>query len=156
MAVPPPVELTFDEVDPSAVAGELERLAGTGAWVNLVPEVEPGHEPPPRSAVISLFSARGEAVPFATWSASGPGDRRHTLGIEHGSGPRALARLDEVDLGLRPRWFKVADHPRRGLVVTCPSDEPAEDVLWWLLAACHALSAVPLSGTWQARVYEPG
>ncbi len=155
MAVPAPAELSVDEDDLGPLVATLDRLAGTDGWINLSPEVEPGHEPAPRSAVIGLFSARGDAVPLATWTAGGPGARRVTLGVEHGSGPKALARLAEHGIELPARWFKVADHPRRGLVVTCPADEPAEEVAWWLLTACHALSVVPLTGRWQARVYEP-
>jgi hypothetical protein len=155
MAVPPPTELTFDEEEQAPIAAQLDRLAGTGGWVNLLPEVEPGHEPAPRNPVVAVFSARGDAVPLATWSAAEGDGRRCTLGIEHGSGPKALLRLAEIGLELPERWLKVSDHPRRGLVVTCPADEDAGEVLWWLLAACHGLSVVPLSGVWIARVYEP-
>ncbi len=121
--------------------------------INLLPEVEPGHETPARNPIAAIFSARGEAVPFATWTPPAAPGERSTLGIEHGSGPQALARLGEHDLGLRPGWLKVADHPRRGLVVTAPAGEDAGDVLWWLLAASHALSTVPLSGAWHAAIY---
>lgn len=155
MAVPPPTELVVHEDELDELAARLGRLAGTGAWVNLLPEVVPGHEPPPRSPVIALFSARGDAVPMATWSAASTPTGRATVGIEHGSGPRALARLAEHDLALPDRWLKVSDHPRRGLVVTCPAEAEAADVLWWLLAATHALSVVPLSGSWLAQIYEP-
>jgi len=156
MAVSPVAEIAFDEDQAEPILAVLDELtqAGTG-WVNFVPEVEPGHEPPPRNPVVAVFSARGEAIPLATWSApAGPGGRP-TLGIEHGSGPKALARLDAHQLGLGSGWLKVADHPRRGLVVTAPGTESPADVLWWLLAASHALSVVPLTGSWLASVYRP-
>jgi hypothetical protein len=38
-------------------------------------------------------------------------------------------------------------------VVTAPGDADPDDVLWWLLAASHALSTVPLSGAWRASIY---
>jgi hypothetical protein len=155
MAVPPPDELEFDEDALEEVADRFVALLGTGGWVNLLPEVEPGHEPGPRNPIASIFSARGDAVPMITWSAPEEGGRRCTLGIEHGSGPRALERLAEVELPLPDGWLKVADHPRRGLVVTCLAASDQHEVLWWLLAAGHVLSTVPLTGSWLARVYEP-
>lgn len=155
MALPPPTEVVVDEDDLEALAIELRSLIGTGSWVNLVPEVEPGHEPAPRNPVVSLFSARGDAIPLITWSAPEGDGRRCTLGIEHGSGPKALARLAEVGLELPEGWLKVADHPRRGLVVTALASLDQHDVLWWLLAAGHALSVVPLTGTWLAQIHRP-
>lgn len=154
MAITSDQDLEFDEDDLAAVAEVLAELTAAGAgWVNLRPEVEQGQEPPPRSWLALIFSARGEAVPFATWTPPAAPGGRSTLGIEHGSGPQALARLGEHDLGLRPGWLKVADHPRRGLVVTAPAGEEVGDVLWWLLASSHALSTVPLSGAWRASIY---
>lgn len=154
MALTPDEELELDEDDLAAVTEVLAELTAAGSgWVNLRPEVEQGHEPPPRSWLALIFSARGEAVPFVTWTPPSEPGGRSTLGIEHGSGPRALDRLGEHDLGLRPGWLKVADHPRRGLVVTAPGDVAPGDVLWWLLASSHALSTVPLSGAWRASVY---
>jgi hypothetical protein len=158
VAVTPSEELAFTEDDLAPVEAILAELVeragnGTAGWVNFVPEVEAGHEPPPRNLAVSVFSARGDAVPLATWSAPERAGGRATVGIEHGSGPKALARLDEHRLGLGDRWLKVADHPRRGLVVTAPADAEPADVLWWLLAASHALSTVPLTGSWLATVY---
>ncbi len=157
MAVHPDDEFPFEEDDAGAVADLLRSLAAQGAgWVNFVPEVAEGHDPPPRSIVVAVFSARGEPIPLATWSApAGPG-KRATLGIEHGSGPKALARLADAGLPLPDGWWKVADHARRGVVVTTPGDAEPEEVLRWLLTAAHALSVVPLTGSWSARVYRPG
>lgn len=147
-------EIEFDEDDLAPVTEVLAELTAAGSgWVNLRPEVDQGHAPPPRSWLALIFSARGEPVPLATWTPpTGPG-ARGTLGIEHGAGPQALARLGEHDLGLRPGWLKVSDHPRRGLVVTAPGDSAPDDLLRWLLAAAHALSTVPLSGAWRASIY---
>ncbi|HEX2578306.1 MAG TPA: hypothetical protein VHK88_18315 [Aquihabitans sp.] len=156
MAVTPAEELEFDEDDLApAVAVLAEVTAAGGGWVNLSPEVEPGHDPPPRNVVVAVFSARGAAIPLATFSAPEQPGGRATIGIEHGAGPRALERLAEHDLVLGPGWLKVADHPRRGLVVTVPPGAATADVLWWLLAASHALSPVPLTGAWLAKVYRP-
>lgn len=154
MALDPTEELPFTEDDLAPVEELLAELAAAQrGWVNFVPEVEPGHEPPPRSMVIGVFSARGAAVPLATWSAPERPGGRVTLGVEHGSGPQALDRLTGFDLAPADGWWKVSDHPRRGLVVTAPGEVDHGDALWWLLAAGHALSTVPLTGAWLARVY---
>jgi hypothetical protein len=156
VAVHPSDELPFDDADPAAVVAVLDELTRANAgWVNFVPEVVEGHEPPPRSIVVSVFSARGEAVPMATWSVATAEGKRPTLGIEHGSGPRALERLADAGLALPAGWWKVADHSRRGLVVTAPSDADHRTALGWLLTATHALSTVPLTGSWLARIYRP-
>lgn len=156
MAVTPPEELEFDEDDLEPVLAAMAELtAAAKGWINLSPEVEAGHDPPPRNLVVALFSARGEATPLATWAAPEAPGQRATLGIEHGSGPKALARLAERELPLPPGWLEVADHPRRGLVVTAPADAEPGDVLWWLLTASHLLSVPPLTGSWQAKVYRP-
>lgn len=156
MAVHPADELPFDEHDRAGLVALVEELAASASgWVNFVPEVAEGHEPPPRNLIVSVFSARGEAVPMATWSAPPAPGKRATLGIEHGAGPRALERLADAGLTLPAGWWKVADHARRGLVVTAPADADLDEALGWLLTAAHALSTVPLTGSWLARVYRP-
>jgi hypothetical protein len=160
MALSPTRELVFDEDHLDEVAAILADLdAGTtgsgSGWVNFVPEVEPGHEPAPRNPVVAIFSAKGEAVPMATWSAPANPGGRANLGIEHGSGPQALARLARFGVELEPGWLKIADHPRRGLVVACPREVEPDHALWWLLTATHVLSVVPLTGSWLASIYTP-
>lgn len=154
MALAPTEELEVDEEDLTPVEAVIRELtASCAGWVNLVPEVEPGHEPPPRAEKAAVIAPRGDAVPMATWTAPERPGGRATVGIQHGSGPKALDRLAEMDLGLAPGWLKAADHSRRGLVVTVPADAAIDDVVWWLLAASHALSTVPLTGRWQVAVY---
>lgn len=156
MALAPFEELAFSEDDLAPVESLLTGLHEVpGSWVNLSPEVEPGEDPPPQSPVVGFFTARGEAVPLVTWAAPEVAGRRPTIGIEHGSGPKALARLAELNLGLAPGWLKISDHPRRGLVVMPAHGTPVADVTWWALAAAHALSTVPLTGHWLARAYRP-
>ena len=154
MAVEPTEQVTLDEDDLGVVADLLVELTeASRGWVNLVPEVEEGAEVAPRSVLAEIFSARGDPIPMATWTAPAAPGRRATLGIQHGAGPRALVRLADSGLPLPEGWVKVVDHSRRGLVVTAPPEADPEDVAWWLLTACHALSQVPLSGTWRADVY---
>ena len=156
MAVHPTEEITFDEDDLVPIVSVLAQLASAATgWVNFVPEVEEGHDPPPRNPVVAILSANGDAVPLATWSPPERPQGRATLGITHGSGPKALARLDSYGVPLETGWSKVADHPRRGLVVTSPPDEDLEHQLWWLLTASHILSTVPLTENWLAKVYRP-
>lgn len=155
MTIVPSEELTFDEDDPTPAELAMWKLTGTGkGWVNLVPEVEPGHDPAPRNLVVAIFSARGDAVPLATWAPAREPGHRPSLGIEHGSGPKAIERLAERDLPLPPGWLKVVDHPRRGLVVGAAVDATVDNMLWWLLTASHLLSTVPLTGSWMARVFD--
>ncbi len=154
MALAPAEELAFTEDDLGPLTDLLHDLAGAGAgWVNLTPEVEPGAEPPPRRLVVAVFSSRGDAVPMVTWTPPERAGGRSTVGIEHGSGPGALARLADLELLPGAGWLKVADHPRRGLVVTAPGEADPGDVARWMLAAAHALTEVPLTGAWLASVY---
>lgn len=156
MAKTPCEELPFQEEEFAPVLAAFEELTAAAAgWINLLPEVDPDVEVPPRSMLARVVSARGDAVPMATWLAPTEPAGRATIGIEHGSGPRALARLAEHDLPLPSGWLKVSDNSRRGLVLTTPTDAAADDVLWWLLAAGHVLSVPPLTGSWLARIYRP-
>ncbi len=76
-----------------------------------------------------------------------------TIGIEHATGPKSLARLASDDLPLPQGWRWTQDSPRRGLVVRPPLGTPYADVLAWLLAAGALLTNVPLTGEWQAEVH---
>jgi hypothetical protein len=160
MALTPTREIVFTEDDLDDIAAVLAELdaATTGSasgWVNFIPEVEEGHMPAPRNPVVAIFSARGDAVPLATWTAPAKPGGRANLGITHASGPKALEKLARFDVQLEPGWLKVADHPRRGLVVAPPRETPHDHALWWLLTATHVLSVVPLTGSWLAKVYAP-
>ncbi|HEY4376077.1 MAG TPA: hypothetical protein VGM93_02920 [Acidimicrobiales bacterium] len=151
----PAEERAFTEDDLTPLVAKMDGLAAAGrGWINLLPEVEDDSMVPVSGGLFAIFTARGPAIPMATWTPA-PADKpgRVTFGVEHGSGPQALARLTESQLGLRPGWFKVSDHPKRGLVVTAPATDANDDVLWWLLAAVHALSTTPLTGDWLGRIY---
>lgn len=155
----PNEEIPFAEAEQQAVLDRMARCTAAGAgWINLLPEAVEEAVVPPSGGFLAFLAARGPSIPLATWSAGAldkgrPG--RASIGIQHGSGPRALSRLAELGLGRAAGWIKVADHPRRGLVITVPPDQDREAVLHWLLSASHALSAVPLTGDWLARVYRP-
>lgn len=156
MAVTPSEEIPFSTDDLAPVLAVLAELtAAHGGWVNFLPEVESGHEPPPRNLVLALFSNRGDPIPLATWTAPEREGGRPTIGIGHGTGPNALARLADADLALPAGWWKANDHARRGLVVNPGVGATDQDVLRWLLDAATELSVVPLTGAWLARVYRP-
>ncbi|MGH9092917.1 MAG: hypothetical protein ACRDZR_16295, partial [Acidimicrobiales bacterium] len=78
-----------------------------------------------------------------------------TLGIMHQRGRRAVAQLEAVGIPLPEGWRVRQDHNRRGLIVLPPEWAPHAEVLAWALRAGAALAAAPLTGSWQARVYEP-
>ncbi len=149
----PDEELEFDEAETAPVLARMQQQTEAGrGWINLSPGIDEDVDVPPTRTLFSFLSARGPALPLATWSAGPPG-KRASIGLQHAGGPKALARLAEVGI-IRPSgWLKVQDHPRRGLVITVPPGEDHDEVLYWLLSAAHALSAVPLTGDWLARVY---
>jgi hypothetical protein len=156
----PDEEIQFAEAGPEPVLDRMaQRTAAGQGWINLLPAVSDDIEVPQSGGLLSFLAARGPAIPMATWSVGTPtkrGPGRDTIGLQHSSGPRAVARLADLGLGLPAGWIKVMDHSRRGLVVTVPPGQDHEDVLHWLLSAAHALSAVPLTGHWLARVYLGG
>jgi hypothetical protein len=160
--VPPmvaePLVIEFDESHRDAVVTRMAKMAAARqGWVNLSPGLAVDTPPLPRSALGSLFSARGPAVPLGTWSAPGRSGRDpSTIGIQHGQGPRVLQQLDEAGLGLPEGWRRLQDHPRRGLVCVVPASDDPEDldaVLGWLLQATGWLCPLPRTGEWRAICY---
>lgn len=156
MAVTADHESPFDEDDlRPAVAAVVDVSERGDGWVNFVPEVEAGHEPAQRSLAAWLFSNRGEPVPLVTWTPAARAGGRATVGISHGTGPRALGRLAEGGLELPAGWLKVTDHARRGVVLAVPAEFDRVEALRWLLEAARLLCAVPLTGAWLALTYFP-
>jgi hypothetical protein len=103
-----------------------------------------------------LFSGRGPLAPVCTWV---PGERTRrgvehvSVGVQHGSGPKAADRLADAGVPIPSAWHLFSDHPKRGLVVAVPTNEANATVLEWLLRAGTVLSAVTLTGTWRALVH---
>lgn len=154
MAVRPSEVLHVTEPDLQPVA-DLVRELVHGAWVNLVPDIDPELAPPPRGALAAIFSARGPVLPLVTITAPEAPGGPLSVGVEHGAGPRALEHLAEADHALPAGWRKLADHPRRGLVLTVPGDADPLALVDWLVHAAHVLCSIPLPAGWLAQSYRP-
>jgi hypothetical protein len=94
--------------------------------------------------VTRLLGGTGPAVPLATWT---PGE----IGLQHGTGPRAVRTLAERGVPVPDEWYKVADHPKRGLVLRT-YQSPPEETIPWLVRAATAMCDVPNTGAWRAVV----
>ncbi len=151
--------LTFDPEEPEAVLAAMDELGSAQrGWVNLEPEVPAEHVPDEPSGTGRLFAARGPAIPLCTWAPASGGPRKTgpvTIGVQHGSGGRAMPRLGELGLELPGGWVVRADHPRRGLVVEIRVPTDDRSTLDWLLAAGEALATTPLTGRWLAAITRP-
>jgi len=136
-----------------------ELAAVHDGWINLYPQVRPEDEPPPRGGLTTLLLAGPvHDVPVCTWVAgkvTRQGVQPDSIGIQHAAGARVLGRLATSGLGLPDGWRLVQDHPRRGLVVAPAPEADHEEVLTWILEAGMVLSAVRLTGDWQAEVHLP-
>lgn len=149
----------FSPDDPAAVVAAMDELASSArgdGWITFDPALDDDFPPPVQTSFGRLLSGRGPAVPRATWVPADRARRRPepvSLGILHGTGAKALARLGEAGIALPDRWRKAADHAKRGVVVHVPIDVPAADVLAWLLPAARHLTRVPLQPGWRAAIH---
>jgi hypothetical protein len=150
----------FRVEDSSAVVTAMNELrAAHDGWVNLHPEVRPEDEPPPRTGLTTLLLAGAvHDIPVCTWVAgklTRDVVQADSIGVQHAAGARVLGRLATAGLVLPAGWALVQDHPRRGLVVAPAKGADNAEVLAWLLEAGTILSAVRLTGDWQAEVHLP-
>lgn len=152
-----PEELEFRVDDSAVVLASMERLAERHrGWLNLQPGIREEDAPPPATGLGLLFSTTVHEVPVCTWVPGHLG--RHGLepdsvGVQHATGTRVVARLAGLGVPLPEGWRWVQDHPRRGLVVRTPVGTPHAEQLTWLLEAGTVLATVPLTGDWRALVY---
>ena len=78
------------------------------------------------------------------------------IGVEHGTGPKALDRLAEVGVKLPQGWVKRQDHAKHGIVAELPDGEDPSVVITWLIVASTLLRTVVEPGEdWIALVHEP-
>lgn len=156
-------ELPFHRDEHDEVVAAMRRLAARGdgrGWINLQPALSEDeyNRVPDRSGLGAWFSGRGPAVATATWTPPTTEGRAKAaqVGLEHGTGPDALARLDEVGVGLPTGWVKRQDHAKHGIVAELPADENPSVVITWLIVAATVLRTVVEPGEqWVALVHEP-
>jgi hypothetical protein len=159
------VEFLTDDLGPALIrmAELTEREEG---WINFEPAVDTDDLPPPRTGLAGLITGRGPDVPVATWTPgvrpgleAGSARRARgrpeppSIGIHHGAGPGARARLVAAGHPVPEGWVVLQDHSKRGLVVAVPPAVAHAEVLGWLLRATTVLSTVPLDRDWRAAVY---
>lgn len=147
------------EFEPGAeaeVVAAMADLAGGGGWLTLDPAIDERFPPPQPSVLGRLVSGRGPAVPRGTWVPADVDRRRPepvSVGILHGTGSGAIARLAEKDIVVPDRWRVVNDHSKRGVVLYVPIDIAHLDVLRWTCTATRALTRIPLTGRWRAAIH---
>lgn len=155
---PRPVEeVEFDPGEPEAVVGHMDRLAERrDGWVNLLPGVaEEDADPPARGVFSVFFGTARPPVSMCTWTPAGKGAAAvETVGILHPRGKNAVHQLKELGVELPETWRVRQDHASRGLVIVVPQGAHAR-ALEWMVRAGAALSKVPTTGRWKARVYLP-
>jgi hypothetical protein len=112
-------------------------------FINFSPGVDADHQPP-RTALANLVGNQGPYVPLATWT---PGE----IGLQHAAGQRVTATLAEKGCPVPEDWYKVSEHPKRGLVLRT-YQTPVEEVLQWLSKAAEELCRLPITKPWTAVV----
>lgn len=156
----------MDEIEfrPDDTAAVVERMAALSAaedgWINLLPGVpdDDGTEDLARpSAFGALLGSAQSPLTMTTWMPARHGRRARevTLGIMHPRGRRAVQQLAAMGIPLPEGWRVRQDHNRRGLIVHPSETTPHANVLSWGLRAGAALATSELTGSWQARIYEP-
>ena len=141
----------------------MRRLEGRGdgeGWINFHPMLtdEERTRIPERTTLGEWFSGRGPAVAMGTWTppATGAKPRLAQIGLAHGTGPKALVRLDELGVGLPDGWVKRQDHAKHGVVADLPTGEDPSRIITWLIVAATVLRTVVEPGEqWAALVHEP-
>jgi hypothetical protein len=149
--------IEFSRFEPVAVVRRMDELARSlDGWVNLQPNIEPDDAPSSGLGVLSIFSARGPAIPLLTWTPGQRGRRGPTpaeIGIQHPAGSRAVPILRERGVAVPTGWNVVQDNPKRGLVVRPAAETAPAEVVDWLLRATPALCPYELPTSWLAMIY---
>ena len=150
--------VVFNGDEPKQVVAYMARLGSAeDGWINLIPRISDDDDRPTSLRFFTLFSGGSTGDTMCTWI-PGSHNRRGlvqpTLGIADATGRRVFAELPLLDVPIPQTWIVEQDHPRRGLILRVPSDEPGEEVLIWALRAAGALLALPIRG-WRADVHLP-
>ena len=160
MPIAQPRYIEFDAQRLGEVVAAMEAISRAGeGWVNFEPAVHVDDLPPSGSGFFSLFSARGPAVPFGTWTPPSSSRRGRSepamIGLQHPAGGKAKPLLERLGHPVPEGWPVTQDYVKKGMVVAVPPTADHERVVRWLLAAATLLSTVPLTGEWRAAVYAP-
>lgn len=143
-----------EHLDPVLEAMQSFTRQGKG-WVNIQPEVSPDAVPATRSALTQYFRRNSPEASLGTWMpppTDTPDGPQH-LGVQHALGARISPLLAEWHLELAEGWRRAQDSPRRGLLVTVPSDEPHETILRWLLDVTLLATVTETTGRWHVSLY---
>lgn len=157
MSRTPPVIEEFAGADDPVVLDALstQRRNGRG-WTNIEPVIDAEYEPP-APGLFAFLGGSTHHVPTATVLAGAAhrgGFKPTTVGIEHATGPRVVARLRGLGIAVPDGWRVLQDHPRRGLVLGAPFDTPVGPLLAWVLTASSALCQVEATGRWRATIFD--
>ncbi len=149
-------EIEFRAGDVSTVAEAMDELKSKGkGWVNIGPgltEEQIAGLPRP-SSLGQWFSGRGPAIPMGTWTPSKK--RPAMLGLEHGTGPKALDRLKGAGILLPAESRKVQDHAKTGIVLEVGDGVSSAELVTWVLTAGKALCPIEIDDHWVAQVHTP-
>lgn len=152
-------EVHFSADDPAQIVACMARLtAAEDGWINLIPKVDENDERPTSLRFLTLISGGAMGLTMCTWIPGGHNRRGPigpSLGITHLTGHRVFGELRARAVAVPGSWFVEQDHPRRGLVLRVPADEPHEHVLAWAIKAVDALSDGRITTRWRADVYLP-
>ncbi len=137
----------------------MEQLTDRGdGWINVLPSVADDDETSTTIGFFTMLSGGGSGLVMCSWIPARAERRPRApaaLGIAHLVGRRVVGELVEKGRGVPAGWFVEQDHPRRGLVVRVPPDEPHRAVLGWAVGAVAALSSADAALRWRADVYLP-
>ncbi|MGH9171803.1 MAG: hypothetical protein ACRD0Z_13185 [Acidimicrobiales bacterium] len=148
---------TPDDLEP--VVSAMKRLAAAqDGWINLLPTDEDLEVGTPRLGFFALFGGGSNGVMMCTWIPGGlehHGDALPSLGITHNQGRHVFAEIQSGPAPIPDLWRVEQDHPRRGLIIRLPGDEPPEKVLAWAIRAVGVLRNSTAPVKWVADVYMP-
>lgn len=157
MTVQPTSVVEFRTDRPVEVVAIMRELAAAHAgWLNLQPDVHVEDVPDTGSPFGRLLTATGPPVPLGSWV---PGALKRgrpaptALGLQHPGGRKAIWRLRDVGIVVPEGWRVMADHPRRGLVLSLPDGADPTVTLDWLVRAAIELTEMTLPDVWRAAVY---